>query len=72
MSSADKGSVSLGCFKEKEGISVPLEDALPAHKERVLPEPRCHFGWGQPITARGDGEVLLLQAEQPVKTTCTD
>lgn len=70
--SSDKGSVSLGYFKEMESISVSLEDALPVHEVRTTPEQGCHSGWGQPITMHGDHEALSLQAEQLVKTTRTD
>lgn len=67
MSSADKGY-----FKGKKNISIPQEDAPPGHEARALPGQGCHFGWGQPVTAHGRGKVLLLQAEQLLKTTCTD
>lgn len=67
MSSADKG-----CFKEKESISVPLEDAPLGHEARALPGQGCHFGWGQLITMHGHSEVLLLQAGKPIKPTHTN
>lgn len=51
--------MSLGYSKEKESISVCLEDAPPVHEVRTLPEQGCHFGWGQLVPVHGHGEAAF-------------